>query len=116
MIFVIIAILKGGPVNFSKPGEIPSFVVTEAGFLCCIFCACQVAFSIVYIAFSVITDQLYAIIVHLIHLVIIIQIYLDLFISLFGTENATDKLPVKDIRIAVKMMPFFFPGCAGYFY
>ena len=115
MIFVIITVLKRCPVYFSKPGEISSFVVTEAGFLCCILCARQVAFSIIYIAFPVIAYQLHAIIVHLI-LVIVIQIYLDLFISLLGTEYAADKLPVKNVRIAVKMMPFFFSGCAGYFY
>ena len=116
MIFVIITVLKRCPVYFSKPGEISSFVVTEAGFLCCILCARQVAFSIIYIAFPVIAYQLHAIIVHLIHLVIVIQIYLDLFISLLGTKYAADKLPVKNVRIAVKMMPFFFSGCAGYFY
>ena len=116
MIFVIITVLKSCPVNYSKPGEISSFVVTETGFLCCILCARQVAFTIIYITFPVIAYQLHAIIVHLIHLVIVIQIYLDLFISLLGTEYAADKLPVKNVRIAVKMMPFFFSGCAGYFY
>ena len=111
MFLTIIPILKCSSLNASHSGQWWFLIIGKLCFLSCTDSTDQITFSVINVAFSIISCQLHSINHNFIHLIVILQIYMDCtvcfirhIISVICAEYSTCELPAINIRITRELV------------